>query len=578
MAINRMIEQDFKSGIHSQIMGSGKSYIILNSIQKHYEIKRENCIYIIMTERIEILSKLFLQDSDKKLNKINCKKWKELGIINMELFEFQENLVNKNFKIIEPKNKPILWVINNAFLKKHYKKIDRDKMGTVNVDECQSISGIKNYEMLKWLKYNNDSITPIIGYSATPLRPTKNVNQYIRDIYSIHNNKLNIISNYTLIDALQDDIVLPFKHIIIEPEIIQDKSEYIKNILEKYIDNNDDLPYKKGVGWTNRIINLQDKPDNKPDNIYDIFKKYNKNIYRNHSKMDKDEFNKFCELESDCLLLCVNCCKEGSDIKNLDYAIYLDGVKKRSLLVALQTSGRVMRIDEKRLKKHALILEVLQLNEREKEENNKIEFLTINKLLNYYKSILNLSEQENILEYNNNIINKFIELYENTYIKESKHEIQINLVSNNTNPCIIKLDIKTIDWNLLKQYLHDTINNIKLNNNNIIKIKELMLLKLDDKHDFNKIYNEIKLELQEYEINIIENILKNKSWYDILEINHYYDFDNFINILKTEKRLFKYSEIWFNLDLNTLNKFTLFNNNIPPNSKECYRLYLHNKS
>jgi hypothetical protein len=48
-------------------MGTGKSFIILNTIAKHYEITKKNLIYIIMTERSDILSRLFLE-YDIKIN------------------------------------------------------------------------------------------------------------------------------------------------------------------------------------------------------------------------------------------------------------------------------------------------------------------------------------------------------------------------------------------------------------------------------------------------------------------------------------------------------------------------------
>ena len=45
------------------------------------------------------------------------------------------------------------------------------------VDECHSVSGLNYYKMLKYLKYNNNLIIPIIGFSATPLRQVKNADK-----------------------------------------------------------------------------------------------------------------------------------------------------------------------------------------------------------------------------------------------------------------------------------------------------------------------------------------------------------------------------------------------------------------
>jgi superfamily II DNA or RNA helicase len=49
--------------------------------------------------------------------------------------------------------------------------------------------------------------------------------------------------------------------------------------------------------------------------------------------------------------VCVNRCREGSDIKNLDCGIYLDNVKKRSTLVLIQTVGSILRPDKNKNKK-----------------------------------------------------------------------------------------------------------------------------------------------------------------------------------------------------------------------------------
>ena len=95
-----------------------------------------------------------------KLNQSNLASWKENNIIDLNKFEFIEYLTKKNFdsnKLV-PKTKPILLVINNAFLKAQnsYKKIKRSHIGLVLVDECHLISGPINYQMFKWFKYGDD--------------------------------------------------------------------------------------------------------------------------------------------------------------------------------------------------------------------------------------------------------------------------------------------------------------------------------------------------------------------------------------------------------------------------------------
>ena len=65
-----------------------------------------------------------------------------------------------------------------------------------------------------------------------------------------------------------------------------------------------------------------------------------------HANLDK-----FYESKGNSFLLCVNRCKEGSDIDYIDYGVFLDSVKKRSTLVSMQCPGRLCRPD-KANKKH----------------------------------------------------------------------------------------------------------------------------------------------------------------------------------------------------------------------------------
>ena len=496
-----------------------------------YFFKLSRFIKIYFTERIDILRKLFLEpvyDNSKlityKLNQSNLASWKENNIIDLNKFEFIEYLTKKNFdsnKLV-PKTKPILLVINNAFLKAQnsYKKIKRSHIGLVLVDECHLISGPINYQMFKWFKYgdditksniiktksniiktnpNSNLICPIIGFSATPLRDTKKSSNQLSDIFSDSTtsspkNKLNLISNYTLIHGLTDKIVLPFKHIIIENrtdgKLSQTRNvgeDLIKDIFTKYILNNDELPYKKGVCWDRLIKNITGKDDKKGNKaiireIVSYSANNNYQIYEHHSKTESDEgFEQFCMTESDAILLCVNCCKEGSDIKNLDYGLYLDGVKKRSFIVSMQTAGRIMRPDLLGKKTYAYIIEVLHSSTDE--DSLSIEALTVNKLLNYYKSILNLSTDDVLIDSESDseqsyddISKEFLDLYNSTYILEDKNEINIQ-IGENVQPCVIKFDIKTIDWSKFAEYL-DT------------KVKKIC--KLDTTEQFGLIMNVLK--------------------------------------------------------------------------------------
>ena len=550
MAIQKTIEQNFKSGIHSQIMGAGKSIIMLNLIHIHYNSFRENKIYMICTERIDILKKMFYDDQDK-LNYEQFSKWNDSKIIFMDQYSFLENVTIKNKKMhtFDLTDKPIIYVVNNAFLKtkSNYKKLDN--LALILLDECHCISGTINFKIFEYFRNRGVSV---IGFSATPLRETKNADTQLIKTFSYDDQHLNIISNYDLIEALIDGIVLPFKHIIVQSDM--DDKEFIKYVFSKYVKNNDELPYKKGVSWS-RYINHIDKNKKIVEEILTDHQ-----IYVHHSKVINDDFNRFCNSETNSILLCVNCCKEGSDIKNLDYCVYLDNVKKRALNVSLQTAGRVMRPDKDNLKRYAYIIEII-------DEDNQIEILTIHKLLNYYKNILNLaSHTGDLTDYNQEIVERFLDLYSRTIIDQQNSEIRIS-TSNGINIGIIKLDIKTVNWGLLKDYLIEEVNRLVGREDRledqfkaiINKLKSLEQFKIDNNYwlEYEKLdYESLGIpNLDEFK-NRFKDIFDNKTWYDLLELNFdYYSIDelkniimsNSLDIVKTDIRIPKYPNEYYRL-------------------------------
>jgi hypothetical protein len=320
--------------------------------------------------------------------------------------------------------------------------------------------------------------------------------------------------------------------------------------------NNDELPYKKGISWSRKITELCEN--------YKIFNEIINNDYKlfaHYSTIDSEtQFNEFCNKNDNSLLFCVNCCKEGSDIKNVDYGLFLDNVKKRSLLVSLQTGGRIMRPDKNKLKQFATIIELV--------ENEEIEVMTIKKLIDYYKTILNLSTDKLLIEEHSNnskTINDFVELNNDTIFNENTNEIQIK-IGNKT--CIIKLDLKIIDWCKLKELLNETI-------------KKELGEKKDD--EFNKIISKLKLidnlkkdkdywlEYDKLNHKILDlpnsNKFNDKTWYDLLELKfNYYSYNDLI--CKIKKR---YPHIK-SINKSMYDKMIEKDNMIPPYPFEYYRL------
>jgi hypothetical protein len=246
-------------------------------------------------------------------------------------------------------------------------------------------------------------------------------------------------------------------------------------------------------------------------------------------------------------------------------------------------AGRLMRPDKEGLKKYATIIECINLDDQKDKKGSK-ELVTVRKIMDYYQMILNMSSYDiGDMEYAR-IVDQFEQLYKNTFINKTENEIHINLTGQEDGKCIIKFEDTTIDWSLFERYLRTSINerlgisvqdDYKKIIEKIIKLK----YKFNEQCDFNEVYNNITIDefeninFADYDKKLLSDILKTKSWYDILEYkNNYYTFNEFIDKMKTSIRLIKYVDNWSSLPLKILNKFNSIDSMIPPNPIEFYRL------
>ena len=624
-AINSCIHQNFKSGIHHQIMGAGKSILMLNIIKKHcekYGLTNSN-MYIVCTDRIEIFkswffinltqkfeneyNELYKKDVDAEINMKNkehilekerliefydyeqscyeiikedtqklirspdklhqnksissaiknriiermdellnniklvdsiilknnalfeqskikyvkdsikeyakynytvqhCnntygyniekfKLWKTDGIIDMNEFNIVENVISKD-KIsdeFKKKDKPIIYIVNNSYLKagNKYKMLQTKNIGLILVDECHSVSGNLNYEMLKYFRDNNISI---MGFSATPLRPTVTAKKQLIDIYGYydeHEEKyvINMISNYDMIQALTDEIVLPFVHVIIVPKLQNKGKELLisssvseeqtlNKIINHWFKTNPDLPFKKGVCWANSISKIakdkgsyynalkflfEDASTNLDSEPIKLYTSYSGN--KTYSQVNElDEFEKE---DNHALLLCVNRVKEGSDIKNLDCGIFIDAVKNRGIVSALQSMGRIMRPDKEKLKKYALIIECVKLTEKK-----SIEGMTVERVLKYYKQLINIGSFKDSGAH----VDKLLRLHNDIEIIDDDRGKYIQLNLENGKKCRINLEVQSIDWTKFQDKLRNELkNSLKIGEEEMLK-REYMIL------------------------------------------------------------------------------------------------------
>lgn len=567
--IKNIREQKFKSGITIQATGTGKSFQILKliDIYQHDNNNTQND-YLLIAPKIDILRDMFYKDN--VLDKVKFDKLKRSNIIDIEKFNIV-NLVTKNFDKEQFSSvKPNIIIANMQyllFMNSTNISILKKNLKMCIFDECHNVSGDEIFNFIEKI----DNIINI-GFSATPLRNT--TDKLLKKFYKIYGDgkKINIISSFDIFDGIAQNIILPFKHYFFEfkscyktkghellnqsdsstSEIEYEDSEInnldnitidesgleynrkiVKDVIMTKIIN--ELPYKKIICWCRTkllAINWKEWFENN-------FKSYK--IYLSISGTDNKENDNYLLFKhlnpinetSDikAILICVGRCREGSDIEFVDCGIYLDPVKNRSVVVSMQTGGRIMRLDKYNKKTHAIIIEGYVSNDNNSRLSSEL-------IINYYKKILQISEDKN------NYIEKLKYLSQNTIYDINSKIIRLKIDNDNNHDCILQTDIKDIDWNntkeVIKQYTKQQITLKTQKNSNIENNKNMLLIK-ENNFDYSKISNAFinnkKLEILNYSKLII---LCYKEINDIKKV-----FNNAIikldRNIKTDKN-FKYSE------------------------------------
>jgi superfamily II DNA or RNA helicase len=584
-AINETRSQNFKCGIHHMIMGSGKSYILLKLIQEHYNIFQKRHIYIIVCDKQEVLRKMFFDGTILDKEKVNF--WKKYNIIDLTIFHIIDCINIKPTELNYNKKKPNILIINNDYLQSLEKKnkINWAKVSLIQLDECHSVSGSLFYNLLHKIKYTYNK--SIIGYSATPLR--NKAEDKLKDIFSrcmdgtiqACNKKVNIISHYDLMMAISDEIVLPFtceyveirktKKNCIGAHNLQITQTLFSNIISK-------LPYKKLIMWCRKKDHMTD--------YYKFFKQlYGQryDIYCTSSfdaELTKKGYNtnldEFYKKKNNAILFCINRCREGSDIQNVDCGMFLDGVRKRSTLVSMQTGGRIMRPDTDKKKSRAFLIDTFICD-----GSQSVELFTINKVITYYNKLLNLAEESN--EYTE-YYNDMMKIASQTVIDEKSETIYIKVDDNNKHNIELKIQMltKKIDWDILKQLIKTEIDSkFKISkptqfNQIINKLKELEIFTVNCK-DFWKVYNNIpKNTKDKYFLPIdfydkYKELFDKTTWYKLLEFDTskwYPDVETCISKMEKNKfiSLKNISKQYYQ------NECLKHDQYLPPNPKELFKL------
>jgi superfamily II DNA or RNA helicase len=330
-AVNITLNNNFESGIHFHATGTGKSWVALQLILAFNEKYKHTNIFWIC-ERKSILIEQFSSKTLKERGYEDV--FKKFHILNYSDHKQQDwfNSVNTS----RFWGKSTLTIINRSFLTSN----DKFKKININIDliihdECHTINNqsTRDYYSYMLQKYPN---VKVLGFSATP---NTNFEPFQK-----------ILSNYSIYNAYIDDV-------IVQPTIHWFKSD--ENMNQDLIIQNvkiliDKMPYKKVIIWCGMI-----------ESCINYAKLWNKYFHDYliciDTSVEINDFHSFEEFENKnekALLFCAGKHREGSDIKNLDCAVFLDFVQNRYCKTFVQCIGRVLRKDKNNIKKSGLIIDI----------------------------------------------------------------------------------------------------------------------------------------------------------------------------------------------------------------------------
>ena len=457
LAVQTSIENDFHSGIHFHATGTGKSVIALTLIiEFNKKYPKKNILWIC--ERKSILSEQFHYETLKKKGYDDI--FKMFHIIN---FTEHKN-PNWYYSVNVSKfwNKPCLIIMNRGFLTygDKYKRLNIS-LDLIIHDECHSISNKTSQEFYTWLRKSNPTCN-CLGFTATP-----NID---------YNPFTNILSQYSIYEAVRDKVVLPPKIQWITPLVNINNGMSRLDVLTivKYCIRN--LPYKKILIWAGMIEYCKQLAKFWSQHLkdyticLDTSESLDSNLYG---------YETFLKVEEKAIMFCACKHREGSDIPNLDGCVFLDFVSNRDSKLFTQSIGRVLRKDKLSKKNMGLMIDfnaksAINISERLnkylmlpkglypwKSKERKI------KIDNTYKYKVHtlqfdlepkpqsVNTQTELVEYSiNDIINRFVRKIPDDDIYRSRLEKELQLISEKKLECYL---IQAMDiLNMTKDIPHVT--------------------------------------------------------------------------------------------------------------------------
>lgn len=390
-------------------------------------------------------------------------------------------------------------------------------MSLVLHDECHNTSSDQCHDFLKFCKLKK---IPTVGFSATPLRTGKNDKPLLLEIYGKDDKTLNLLTDYNMIYAINNGLILPpeFYWYKLEIKDTQTKKNYKNEIVSE-----EELGSVLGL-LNNIIPNMSNKKIIAWCRTIQLAKTWKKKFEKNHrqrpnmakftfgldtSDIKSTDYDTFKNSKGSSILFCANKHREGSDIKYLDACIFLDKVKKRGSIPFIQSIGRVLRTCPNTVGKTKGII----IDGFIKNDDYEREF--ISKIISYYSALQNLTDIVNDTQKETKL-DTYMDLID--LVEFDKEHNIIDMVLGKTR---IKINCSKLQWDDITTEFDKVLKQkIKITEEEVEKVK---FIKLKKRVRCKKIKNKTKYKNYAEKYNLVKNpeiVYRNHGW-----IN-YYDFLN----------------------------------------------------
>lgn len=437
-----------KSAIGALPTGSGKTLIGLSCIGEFWKTYPTKSVLWI-TERKDVLQSQF-DSSDNIMIAINSGLLPSFKSFSLLKWYNQRNNIGELNQYLEI-NKPIFLMTNidSILYEEKYKFIQKDKFGLVIIDECHCAGAQTTFSMLSYISSQWNQLVGLLGFSATPVQPE---NKKFKKIASLFGDGINInfLIRMSIIDAIDADIIVPPKFYWVETNLdkVIKHNDFIQNIqteeyymIVEYIEHVlTESSTKKAIAWAQTIENADQWKQilERCKNLVDKYPMLSQfKIFISHTgvslKGHDNQMSQFMMYTNPCLLICVGRGKEGFDCPAIDTGINLDAVQKRSALMFIQETGRLVR--KFRDKQRGLMMETFTFMD----ETKKIE--QICNIILGYSLFLKQIDKNFVGSERINILVKTIKV---NHVKKSitlttpkGKEIEFNIMSTS---------LKKLDW------------------------------------------------------------------------------------------------------------------------------------